>query len=289
MIHEAKVIAEIGCVHLGSMERAKNLANLAKICGADYAKFQKRNPDECVSESLKHQPHPNQIFSYGKTYLEHRKALELTVDQHREIAEYCKLIGIKYVCSVWDMTSAREIVSINPEFIKVGSPCNNDMEMLQYLFSEYKGDIHISTGMSSHAEIDKMAEFARKDPKRFVLYHCTSIYPCPFEKLHLCDIKKFVEFYGELGIRIGFSNHGYGIAADVAGWILGAEYIERHFVDDRTLKHTDAAASLEPEGLRRLCRDLKNVRRGFTFSDPLPDEEELQQRKKLRSDKDSSI
>jgi N-acetylneuraminate synthase len=92
----------------------------------------------------------------------------------------------------------------------------------------------------------------------------------------LCSLKK-------MGMRIGFSNHGYGIAADIAAWVIGAEYIERHFVDDRTVRHTDAAASLEPDGLRRLCRDLKNVSKAMTYPPNELCEEELEQSKKMRT------
>jgi len=281
-MNPAKVIAEIGCVHLGSMDRAKDLISLAKLCGADYVKFQKRDPDTCVPDSLKNVPHPNQIFSYGKTYLEHRKALELSYDQQYELSEYCKKIGIKYSCSVWDLLSARQIVSLDPEFIKIPSPCNNNIDLIEYLFSHYKGDIHISTGMSSHDEISKLLGFIfDHDPCRFVIYHCTSIYPCPFNKLYLFDIAEYANL-NKYGLRTGFSNHGYGIAADIAAYILGAEYIERHFVDDRTIKHTDAAASLEPEGLRKLCRDLKNISCALSHSPFQPDDLELVERKKLR-------
>jgi len=278
----AKVIAEIGCVHLGSMERAKRLIQLATLCEADYVKFQKRNPDECVPESIKHKPHPNKTFAYGETYLEHRKALELDIEQHKELYDYCKQLGIGYSCSVWDMTSAAQIAAINPSFIKIPSPCNHNRGMIKYLLGRFDGDIHISTGMSSEEEKKSLIEYMKSFcVNRFVIYHCTSIYPCPFDKLHLLELKRLADS----GFRIGFSNHGYGIAADVAAMILGAQYIERHFVDDRTLRHTDAAASLEPEGLRKLCRDLKNVSCAMSYAPPYPDEIEIIERSKLRSEK----
>jgi len=279
---EAKVVAEIGCVHLGSMDRAIKLIDLAKICGADYVKFQKRNPEESVPEALKNQPHPNQCFAYGPTYLEHRKALELSAEQHQTLKQYCEKVGIKYAVSVWDITSAKEMIEIGPAFIKIPSACNHNRKLMDHLLQYYTGDIHVSTGMSSHTEINDLVNFmCITDPSKFVLYHCTSIYPCPFEKLHLLDIKELSKLKMK-GLRIGFSNHGYGLAADIAAWVLGAEYIERHFVDDRTLKHTDAAASLEPDGLRRVCRDLKAVQRAFTYSPSDPDDLEVVERNKLR-------
>ena len=280
----AKVVAEIGAVHLGQMERAKELASLAKLCGADYVKFQKRNPDESVPEAIKHKPHPNQIFAHGPTYLEHRKALEFSIEQHLELMSYCQGIGIQYSSSVWDMTSAKEIASLNPKFIKIPSACNQNFKMLEYLLNNYKGDIHISTGMTFDHEKTRIFDYIKPYPGRFVVYHCTSLYPCPFDKLYLLNIRGLLKLANEYNFEVGFSNHGYGIAADIAAYVLGATFIERHFVDDRTVRHTDAAASLEPEGLRKLCRDLKNLAKAMEFSGPEPTAEEMIERAKLRKE-----
>lgn len=277
----AKVIAEIGALHLGSVDRAKNLINLAKMCGADFVKFQKRNPDESVPEYLKNQPHPNKVFAYGETYLEHRKALELTIDQHRELSQYCEEVNIGYACSVWDQTSADDIINLKPAFIKIPSALNNNRNLIQNIMQKFSGDLHVSTGMTNHNDRFELIKFLTNWTHRVVVYHCTSIYPCPFDKLNLLGIEDLCSLQ-KIGIRTGFSNHGYGIAADIAAWVLGAEYIERHFTDDRTIRHTDAAASLEPDGLRRLCRDLKNLNKAMTYPPEDMYSEEIEQLKKLR-------
>lgn len=280
-----KVIAEIGNCHLGSMERARNLARLAKVCDADYLKTQKRNPEESTPRHMWDKPHPNQLFAHGKTYLEHRKNLELTIEQHAELKTYCeKNVGIKYTSSVWDVTSARQIIDLNPDFIKVPSACNRHFDLMNVLKEEYKGDVHISLGMTGYDERVDIIEFWRNCSDRVVFYHCTSVYPCPFEKLYLLEVGNLKDSLTPYGFRIGFSNHGYGIAGDVAAMMLGAEWIERHFVDDRTLRHTDAAASLEPDGLRRVCRDLKNVHRALEYRPTELDDLELEQRNKLKFD-----
>lgn len=281
-MNPAIVVAEIGCIHLGSFDRAKELIRLAKICDADYVKFQKRNPEESVPEYLKNKLHPNQDFAYGDTYLEHRENLEFTIDEHLDLFNYCNIIGIKYSCSVWDMTSAKEIISLKPDYIKIPSACNNNKNMIKFLLDNYEGDIHISTGMTSEKELKELVNFVSSSASRIILYHCTSIYPCPFEKLYLLDLDIFSVLKAKYGFGVGFSNHGFGISADIAAWVLGAEWIERHFVDDRTIKHTDAAASLEPEGLRKLCRDLKNVNKAMKNSPAILDELEIAERKKLR-------
>jgi N-acetylneuraminate synthase len=115
--------------------------------------------------------------------------------------------------------------------------------------------------------------------KNVVFYHTTTEYPCPFEKLYIKEISKIVELYG----TAGFSNHGYGIASDIAALALGASYIERHFIDDRTFRHTDAAASLEPRGLSTLKRDLQHISLGLQYRPHGCTEEEARQALKLRN------
>ena len=143
-----KIIAEIGCNHKGDIKIAKELIKSAKICGANVAKFQKRNPKELLSPEEYNAPHPNPINSYGKTYGEHREFLEFSVDQHKELKEYCEKLGIIYSTSIWDLTSAKEIVSINPQIIKIPSAQNTNFFMLQYICDNYDGEIHISFGMT---------------------------------------------------------------------------------------------------------------------------------------------
>lgn len=281
-----KIIAEIGNTHIADMKRAKSLIRLAKLAGADYVKFQKRNPLESVPKSIQNKPHPNSRFSYGDTYLEHRIALELNIGQHSVLKQYCEDIEIGYSTSVWDLTSADEVISLNPDFIKVPSACNGDIKLLKKLIHDYSGKIHVSLGMVSREErisIFKFFQDEEVDPKRMVLYHCTGEYPCPFENLYLNDLK-IIKFGLDDG-EIGFSNHGYGIAADIAAYTLGATWIERHFIDDRTFRHSDATASLEPDGLRRLCRDLKAVHKALKFKTGLS-EAEKEQRNKLRISND---
>lgn len=279
-----KVIAEIGACHLGDLDRAQELCRLAKLCGAHYIKTQKRNPEESTPIEMRDKPHPNQIFSYGKTYLDHRKNLELSIEDHAILQQFCSDIGIEYTTSVWDMTSAREVVELRPPFIKIPSACNQHFEMLDYLVAHYDGEIHLSTGMTTADEMKDLLDWIERASigSRIVFYHCTSKYPCPFEDLHLLEIPKIVELSKRYGFQVGFSNHGKGIAADVAAYILGASWIERHFIDDRTVRHTDAAASLEPRGLSSLVRDLNAVNRALTHRPSELDAEESAQRDKLK-------
>lgn len=262
------LIAEIGCNHKGDMAIAKELITVAAMfCKVDAVKFQKRHSKELLSPEQYEAPHPNPANSYGATYGEHREALELNLEQNRRLKDWCEELGLIYSTSVWDMTSAREIVSLNPQFIKIPSATNLNAPILNYLCGEYGGEIHLSVGMTTHAEevaiIERFERHGRNQD--LVLYSCTSGYPVAFEDICLLEITRLRESYGSRVKKIGFSGHHLGIAADVAALALGAEVFERHFTLDRTWKGTDHAASLEPDGMRRLARDLRNVSKALTY------------------------
>ena len=282
------VIAEIGCNHKGDIEIAKELIKIAKIfCNVDAVKFQKRNNTELLTEAQYNAPHPNASNSYGDTYGAHREFLEFDANEHQELKDYCELIGITYSTSVWDKTSAKEIASLHPEFIKIPSACNNNFDMLGWLCDHYRGEIHISTGMTTKNETDTLVNYfvEKGRNKDLVLYNCTSGYPVPFEDVCLLDITLLKQKYGDTVKHIGFSGHHLGIAVDIAAYTLGANIIERHYTIDRTWKGTDHAASLEPMGLRKLSRDLNAVHSALSFKsiDILPIEQV--QRDKLKNKK----
>ena len=274
-----KTIAEIGCTHIGSLERAKKLAKLAKICGADILKTQKRNPKESVKKELWEQPHPNQMYSYGKTYLEHRENIELSIEDHYLLKQYCEEIDIEYSTSVWDKTSTLEIIDLNPKTIKIPSACNNNEEIFNLLINNYSGQIHISNGMLNKTERDELCKKLYPYKDRIVIFACTSAYPVPFINLYLKEISLLANEFP----NVGFSNHGYGLAAEIAAFCEGARYFERHFCDDRTFPHTDSACSLEPQGLTKMIRDLKAIEQALQYKPYDLDEIEQIQRDKLRN------
>ncbi len=262
------VIAEAGCNHMGQMEIAHDLINTAaSFCKVDAIKFQKRCPKELLTEEQYNAPHPNPVNSYGNTYGEHREFLEFTVAQHAQLKEWCEQAGITYSTSVWDMTSAKEIASLNPKFIKIPSACNNHFEMLQWLCDNYKGEIQLSLGMTTHEEEEQIVQLFEKNGrnKDLVLFNCTSGYPVPFKDICLLEITRMREKYESRVKAIGFSGHHLGIAADIAAYTLGASYIERHYTLDRTWKGTDHAASLEPDGVRKLKRNLMQICDALTY------------------------
>lgn len=283
-----KVISEIGCNHMGDFEIAKELLFLSKSCGADYGKFQKRHNKELLTEEQYNAPHPNPYNSYGDTYGAHREFLEFTQEQHADLKKYAESIGIGYATSVWDVTSAREIMELEPDFIKIPSACNNNYEMLQILRDNYKGDIHVSTGMTTKDEIEEMIKFFEESGQakdRLVVYSCTSGYPVPFNDICLLEINTLYDKYSDRVQSIGFSGHHLGISTDIAAYTLGAHWIERHFTKNRTWKGTDHAASLEPSGLSKLVRDLRHAYDSLAYKrEEILDIEKVQ-REKLKNRK----
>jgi sialic acid synthase len=280
-----KIIAEIGCNHKGDIEIAKAMISTAKAyCNVDAVKFQKRDIKSLLSTNEYNAPHPVAYNSYGKTYGEHREFLEFSIDQHKELKNHCAKIGIEYSSSVWDFKSALDIISIKPLFIKVPSACNLNKKLLKVLCKNFYGEIHLSLGMTTRKEEKKIINLFKKYDrlKDLVIYSCTSGYPVQFKDVCLKEISRLKKSYGNLVKAVGFSGHHLGIAVDLGAFMLGAEYIERHFTMDRTWKGTDHAASLEPDGLRKLVRDIDSLAASFEEKSIEILEVELNQRNKLK-------
>lgn len=283
------VIAEIGCNHKGDMQIAKEMIETAAVyCKADAVKFQKRCNRELLTREQYNAPHPNPENSYGRTYGEHREFLEFSVEQHAQLKRWCDEFHITYATSVWDVTSAREIAGLHPQFIKIPSACNNNFEMLNWICDNYEGVIQISFGMTTKDEEEQIVQLfeSKGRNKDLVLFSCTSGYPVPFEDVCLMEIDRMRKQFGNRVKKIGFSGHHLGIAVDVAAYTLGASIIERHYTLDRTWKGTDHAASLEPDGVRKLVRNLDAVYRALTYksADILPIEQIQRDKLKYRKE-----
>jgi N-acetylneuraminate synthase len=284
---QARLIAEIGCNHMGDMVLAKELISVARhYCQVDVVKFQKRDVGTWAERfpELYSTPHPNSANSYGETYKAHREFLEFDLQQHKELKAYCDVIGIAYSTSVWDIVSAQEIASLAPELIKIPSAANTNTEMLSWLCDNYQGEIHLSVGMTTKGEVEEVVTlFERKDrAKDLVLYHCTSGYPVAYQDTCLLEIISLIEKYGKTVKEIGFSGHHIGIAVDAAAYTLGATTIERHFTLDKQLKGTDHSASLEPHELQQLKRDLRALQESLNYKQKDILAVEVVQRKKLK-------
>lgn len=262
------VIAEIGCNHKGNIEIAHQMIKSLGVMGVvneaakiDIVKFQKRTNKELLSQEEYNAPHPNPINSYGDTYGAHREALEFSVEQHMQLKKWCEAEGMEYSTSVWDLTAAKDIIDISPKILKIPSACNLDFDLLSVLRDNYKGEIHLSFGMTTKKEEIRIIDFFKEKDraKDLVIYACTSGYPVPFKDICLKEITRLWETFGTIVKSVGFSGHHLGIAVDIAALALGATHFERHFTLDRTWKGTDHAASLEWQGMLKLARDLRSV------------------------------
>ena len=264
----AKIVSEIGCNHKGSMDIAYEMIKTAAIfCKVDVIKFQKRNTKELLTSEEYNSPHPNPANAYGKTYGEHREFLEFDVEQHKQLKTWCEELGVIYSTSVWDISSAKDIISLNPQLIKIPSALNLNKPLLTYLCDHYPGEIHVSFGMTTKEEEEEIVSFfeSKNRNKDLVIYNCTSGYPVPFEDIGLLDILRLIEKFDSRVKSIGFSGHHLGIAVDIAAFTLGAKWIERHYTLDRTWKGTDHAASLEPDGVRRIVRNINAVTKALNY------------------------
>ena len=283
------LIAEVGCNHKGDLKIAKEFIDIAaKFCDLKYIKFQKRYPKKLLTNEEYNKPHPVPENSYGDTYGQHREFLEFTIEQHDELMKECLKKDIVYSSSVWDLESAREISSLNPQFIKIGSATNLNFQVLEYICKNYKGKIHLSLGMTTKAEEEKIVDFfdKRNRCQDLILYACTSAYPVETGDVCLMEIERLVKKYkvSKKVFDIGFSGHHKGIAFDIAAFTLGANYIERHFTLDRTWKGTDHAASLEPYGIRKLNKNLQHVFEALKYKDNEILKVEIETREKLKKE-----
>jgi len=268
VFEKPRLIAEACCNHKGDIKIAREMIKIASIfCQADVIKFQKRSNRELLTEDQYHKPHPNPANAYGATYGEHREFLEFSAEQHAELKKYCDELNIIYSSSVWDLTSAKEIAALEPELIKIPSACNNNFELLGWLCDHFNNEVHISLGMTTHEEEEAIVSFfeSKGRAKDLVIYSCTSGYPVPFEDLCLLEIVRIKEKFGSRVKQIGFSGHHKGISVDIAAYTLGAVTIERHYTLDRTWKGTDHPASLEPDGVRRLKRNLEATYKALSY------------------------
>ena len=262
-------IAEICCNHMGSVDLAKVMIDLAKEAGANVVKFQKRDIETWNKRKpiIYNSPHSDSLNSFGDTYKEHRKFLEFTFEEHKELKKYCDDKNIKYSCSVWDLISAKQICSLNPYMIKIASPCNSNFEMMEWICDNYFGEIHLSLGMTSKKDIEKIVKFfiKKKRNKDLYLYTCTSGYPVEYEDMCILEILNIKSNYSKYIKGIGFSGHHLGTAIDIAAYTLGANIIERHFTIDKSLKGTDQKVALTKEEFQKLVKDINDTKKALKY------------------------
>lgn len=243
------VIAEIGINHNGDIEIAKQLMDVAVEAGCDAVKFQKRTPEICVPEEQKNIPRDT---PWGMmTYFEYKERIEFGQSEFEQIDAYAKKIGVDWFASPWDVPSVEFLEKFKVPCQKVASACLTDSELLAALDKTGTTTI-LSTGMSSIEEIDRAVSRLTHVP--LAIAQATSTYPAEPAELNLRAIQTFSEKYD---VPVGYSGHERGLQVTIAAVALGATFIERHITLDRSMWGTDHSASLEPEGLKKLVRDIR--------------------------------
>ncbi len=244
------IVAEIGINHNGDLETARKLVSAALLAGCQAVKLQKRTVDVVYSPEELAKPRES---PFGTTNGDLKRGLEFSYDSYAALDEYCRLHGIPWFASCWDEASVDFIEQFEPPCYKIASACLTDDNLLRH-HRQYKRPIILSTGMSSLEQIDHAVEVLGCDS--LVLMHATSTYPSKPDELNLLAIRTLKERYG---VPVGYSGHEVGLATTVAAVALGACMVERHITLDRASWGSDQAASVEPQGLARLVRDIRSV------------------------------
>ncbi len=250
---EVFFIAEAGINHNGSMEKAKELIDLAKKCGADCVKFQKRTISRILTKEGLEKPY-NSENAFAPKYGDHKKVLEFSFDQFRELKRYSDEVGILMTASGWDEESVDFLYELGVPFFKMASADLTNFPLVEH--TAKKGlPMLISTGMASMEDVEKAYELASIHNDKICIMQCTSSYPTLDSDINLKVIETYRQKFPHA--VIGYSGHEKGIAISLGAVALGAKILERHFTLDRTMKGGDHAASLEEPGLTKLIRDIK--------------------------------
>jgi len=251
------VVAELGGNHGGSVKTACQLIESAAGCGAHAVKLQKRAVDTLYTTTMLSTPYTH-AHSFGPTYGQHRRALELGESAYiscRTIARSCR---VDLFATAFDEPSADFLMRLGVPAIKIASGGLTDTPLLTHV-AALGVPVILSTGAGVAADIDRAVTVLSRHTSQIALLHCTAAYPVrDWAELNLRCIVTLRERYPDL--VIGWSGHVSGIATAVAAYVLGARIIEQHFTLNRASKGTDHAFSLEPAGLRKLCRDLDRTR-----------------------------
>lgn len=250
------VIAEIGHNHQGSIDRAMALFAAAKQAGANAVKLQKRDNRTLYSADLFNLPYDNEN-SFGPTYGAHREALELGRAEYRELAAYAAELELDFFATAFDAPSADFLAQLDPPAFKIASGDLTNTPLLRYV-GELGKPVIFSTGGGTLDDVLRAYEALIEVNDQIAILQCTAGYPASWAELDLAVISTYRQVFPD--VTVGFSSHDNGIAMATAAFVLGARIVEKHFTLDRSLRGTDHSFSLEPQGLGKLCRDLRRVR-----------------------------
>ncbi len=248
------IIAEIGHNHGGDLQRCLQMFKVAKECGVDAVKLQKRDNKRLFTKSIYDSPYDNEN-SYGKTYGEHREALEFDFDQYSELMGYSKELNLDFFATAFDFESVDFLEKLGVKAYKIASGDLLNTPLQKYIAQTGKR-IYLSTGGGTFEDIQRAYNNITALNFNLVIMQCTASYPADVEDMHLGVIPRLIEKYN---LPIGLSDHYDGILMSAIAYMLGARVFEKHFTLHHTWKGTDQAFSLEPIGMRKLVRDLNKI------------------------------
>ena len=249
------VIAEIGHNHQGSLDMARAMFLAAKNAGADAVKLQKRNNRTLFTKALYIQPYDNEN-SYGATYGEHREALEFNRDEYLDLACYAKELGLMFFATPFDFESVDFLAEQAMPAYKIASADLTNIPLQKYVAKLGK-PIFLSTGGGTMKDIHRACDAILPLNPYLTILHCTAAYPVNAEDMHLNVIPSLVAEFPEL--VVGLSDHENGIDAAAIAYMLGARVFEKHFTLNRAFRGSDHSFSLEPEGFRKMIRNLQRI------------------------------
>jgi N-acetylneuraminate synthase/sialic acid synthase len=250
------VIAEIGHNHQGSVEQAKKFFEEAQNCGANAVKLQKRDNRSLYTREFFDKAYENEN-SFGPTYGLHREALEFGRDEYVELQAYARELGITFFATAFDFNSADFLAELDMPAYKIASGDLTNIPLLRYVASIGKPVI-FSTGGGTLDDVRRAYDTLAEGNDQIAVLQCTAGYPAEWDELDLNVIGRYREDFPNS--VVGFSGHDNGIAMAVAAYVLGARIVEKHFTLNRAMRGTDHVFSLEPQGLRKMVRDLRRVR-----------------------------
>jgi len=252
------IIAEIGSNHNGDMNLAKKIIKSAKECGADAVKFQSWDTESLISK-IEYQRNQSYNDSPKKHFGSLKEMVEkyyLRKDQHYELKDYCDKLGIEFCSTPFSKKEVDLLVKLDIPFIKIASMDINNLELIKYIAKQRK-PIVLSTGMSSLGEIERAIEVIENQKIfQIVILHCVSIYPPKYEDINLNNIKMLHKVFD---YPVGFSDHTIGFSIPLAAVALGSCVIEKHFTIDKTLPGWDHEISADPNELKIICEESKNI------------------------------
>jgi N-acetylneuraminate synthase len=264
------VIAEAGINHNGDVGIAKKLIDMAKECGADAVKFQKRTIDIVYTKEMLDLPRQS---PWGTTQREQKEGLELSKDEYDEINTYCKGKNIYWFASAWDEKSQEFLRQYDLPFNKIASAMLTHKNLVEMVAGEGRHTF-ISTGISNFEQIDRVVNIFEKKDCPYTIMHCVTMYPCPDE---WCNLQMVEVYKNRYGCPVGYSGHEKGILPTILAVALGAVAVERHITLDRSMYGSDQSASLERKGLKLVVRDTREWEhiRGNGEKVVVPEEEKV--------------